>query len=137
MTLTYLKLLINIYLPPIIILGVYLGSSIDFFKLAVFSFVLLIYGIAWDMWATKHGRTDKLWIWRFNPKTITGVYFDRHPFEEYAFGIFHLFWTILLWEVLLRAISNNDPLTLLIVVLLGIWQIGVGLAFYKAQKKKS
>ncbi|MES2224349.1 MAG: lycopene cyclase domain-containing protein [Patescibacteria group bacterium] len=109
----------------------------DFFKLAVFSFVLLIYGIGWDMWATKHGRKDKLWIWCFNPKTITGIYLDRHPLEEYIFGIFHLFWVILLWEVLSRAISNNDLLTLFIVVLLGIWQIGVSINFYNSQKKKA
>ncbi|MEK7588356.1 MAG: lycopene cyclase domain-containing protein, partial [Patescibacteria group bacterium] len=86
MKFTYLKLLIAIYVPPIITLILCLGSNFDLQKLLIFSCVVVIYGIAWDMWATKHGRTDKLWIWRFNPKTITGIFIEHHPFDEYLFG---------------------------------------------------
>jgi len=134
MRFTYIKLLVAIYFPPIIALILFLESKTDLLKLSVFSFVVVIYGIAWDMWATKHGRTDKLWIWRFNRKTITGLFIEHHPFDEYLFGILHIFWVVVFWEVLNGVISDFNFKILAVLVLVILWQIWVSRVFYNSQK---
>ncbi|MCF7865622.1 MAG: hypothetical protein K9M11_03900 [Candidatus Pacebacteria bacterium] len=131
----YLKLLFAIYFIPVIVLFSASEGSLDILKLSLFTFIIVIYGIAWDMWATKHGRTDKVWVWRFNPKTITGVYVDHHPLDEYVFGVLHIFWVIFLWEILNQAIFENNNALLIVPVVVILWQIGVGYVFYKMQKR--
>ena len=132
----YLRLLVAIYIPPILALLALIESGFNLLNLLIFSCIIVIYGIAWDMWATRHGKTDKLWIWRFNPKTVTGISIAHHPFDEYIFGICHIVWLILLWEILNHALQEKDVTTLHILIVTIVWQIVVGWAFYNSQKSR-
>jgi lycopene cyclase domain-containing protein len=112
-------------------MGLILGTGINWPKLLVFALFLVVYGIAWDIWATKHGRNDKLWIWRFNRNVITGVTIKHHPLEEYIFGFGHIIWLILFWELFYPALINRQYIVIFILVLVSIWEISVSRSFYR------
>lgn len=132
MRFTYMRLLTVLYFPTIIAMGVLLKNEIEWARLLLFTFVLLIYGIGWDIWSTKHGRSDRLWIWRFNRKTLTGEKISRHPIEEYIFGICHLFWVVLFWENLHLA-TTRGSVALLVLLLVMLWMLVIGRNFYRSQ----
>lgn len=82
---------------------------------------LCLFSVGWDIWATDHGM-KKIWLWRFNEKTISGWKLFTHPIEEYFFGVCAPIWMVLLWQVAKRGFlegSYPDAWFAGVMVLLG------------------
>ena len=119
----YLLSLIFVFIIPTIVAGVFIRSQILIPNLVTFILVVLTLGSIWDIWATKHGKRDRVWLWCFNLKDTLGYTFLGLPIEEYLFYVFASTYSIFLWEVIGYSFSTGNYLTFLLGVLMGIWSL--------------
>lgn len=119
----YLLTLVFVFVLPAVVGGVYLRDEISVSQLAVFVALVTIIGSIWDVWATKHGKTDSVWLWSFNKKQTLGVTFLGLPIEEYAFYVASSTYVVVMWEVIKQLLTKKASAALLLLAGLTIWTL--------------
>ena len=131
----YLNLLAIFFTLPIIVM---IAIEWDYFRLreaGVFIFLILIYGMGWDIWATRHGEKDRLWIWQYNPNTSTGLKILGHPIEQYLLGAAWFLWLLLFWELLQRILVMPIITELTAFIGVSLWMIIMSVFVYRKYRE--
>lgn len=92
-------------------------------QFVLFVLTITIMGSLWDLWATRHGRKDAVWIWQFNHKDTLGLTFLGVPMEEYLFYTFSSVYVILIWQSISLATQTQNYLYWLLPPVVGIWTL--------------
>ncbi|MDD4988944.1 MAG: lycopene cyclase domain-containing protein [Candidatus Pacebacteria bacterium] len=96
----YILSLFFVFIVPLFFEGHFIYQQIDTYNLIAFIVGITIIGSLWDIWATKHGVKDSIWIWQFNKKDIIGITFFDLPIEEYLFYIATSTYIIFTWKLM-------------------------------------
>ncbi len=121
---SYLASLLFIFCIPASIAAYILRDNLSFQQLVVYVAIVTIVGSLWDIWATRHGRRDRMWLWQFNGQQTLGIKLLDLPVEEYLFYVASSTYVILIWEeikILLANKANIEAYSL--IPGLGIWTI--------------
>ena len=118
----YLGTLIFVFCIPTIIAGFYLSNFISLGALIPFIIFVTIIGSIWDIWATRHGKEDRIWLWQFNRKENLGVTFFGIPIEEYLFYAVSSVYVIFMWEGI-KLIMLKNIQVFFVVILLSCWTL--------------
>lgn len=119
----YLFTLTFVFVVPAVIAGIFLSNYISLAPLIPFIFFVTIIGSIWDVWASKHGKKDTVWIWQFNDKETLGVKIFGLPAEEYLFYVVSSVYVIFMWEGIKLIMQTNLLATYLMVLALGAWTL--------------
>lgn len=132
----YAFILIGLLGVPMILFAWELRGSLSIPSFILSVLTLSYFGILWDMWATRHGRKGKIWIWKFNLSTTTGKLILAQPIEEYAFAFMVISFIIILWEFLKKLFFEPSQ-DLLIIGIIGLaWIYWMVLIVYGIQSKE-
>jgi lycopene cyclase domain-containing protein len=126
----YLLSLVFVFIIPSCIAGYFVWDSISKFNLISFVLLIACLGSLWDIWASKHGRSDPVWLWQFNFKDNLGIKIFGLPVEEYLFYIFSSIYIIFIWELIRLASSQGSLLGYTIPPLLSCWSLAFALLPY-------
>src|SRR5262245_39643428 len=94
----YLGTLVSVFVVPTVVAGYMLAEFISLEALVPFILLVTVIGTTWDIWATRHGKKDRVWLWEFNRKNTLGVTFLGLPIEEYLFYVISSVYVIFMWE---------------------------------------
>jgi len=83
----YLISLLFVFVIPASAAAHFVIDRIPMINLLTFVAGITILGSIWDIWATRHGKKDPIWLWQFNFKDTLGVKLFGLPIEEYIFYI--------------------------------------------------
>ena len=109
---------------------------IDLKALVPFIVLVTIIGSIWDVWATRHGKKDRIWLWQFNRKQTMGIRFLGLPIEEYLFYVASSVYVIFMWEGLKLMIKGGNSQVYLVVTLLSAWTLFAILLPYVVGRKR-
>jgi hypothetical protein len=98
--------------------------------------LVTVIGSMWDVWATRHGKKDRIWLWQFNTKQTIGMRFLGLPIEEYLFYVASSVYVIFMWEGLKLMIQGTDYQVYVVIVLLSGWTLFSILLPYILGRKK-
>lgn len=104
----YLGSLLTIFIVPEIVVGHFVISQIPLFNLIIFTLGVLLLGSIWDIWATRHGKQDTVWLWEFNHKDTIGVFAFGLPIEEYLFYVVSTLYLIFMWVGIQQALASSS-----------------------------
>ncbi len=119
----YLGTLTFVFLIPTIIAGFFLSAFVNFTALLPFVVVVTIVGSIWDLWATRHGKTDRVWIWQFNRRDTLGIKFLGLPVEEYLFYVVSSVYVIYMWEGMKLMTTGTVPAVYWTIAALAGWTL--------------
>lgn len=119
----YLLTLVFVFCIPTIVAGFYLARFIDLGVLIPFILLVTIIGSIWDVWATRHGKKDRVWLWQFNRAQTLGVRFLGLPIEEYLFYVASSVYVIFMWEGLKLIVRGAGHEVYLVIILLSAWTL--------------
>jgi lycopene cyclase domain-containing protein len=119
----YLLTLIFVFCIPTIIAGFFLSNFISLSALVPFVVCVTIIGSIWDIWATRHGKKDRVWLWQFNRNDTMGIKFLGLPCEEYLFYVVSSVYVIFMWEGMKLIISKGTFQVYFIVIFLSCWTL--------------
>ena len=119
----YLGTLIFVFCIPTIFAGFYLANFISLAALTPFIICVTIIGSIWDVWATKHGKKDRIWLWQFNRKQTLGFTLLGLPYEEYLFYTVSSVYVIFMWEGMKLIMSKGTFQVYLMVIFLSCWTL--------------
>lgn len=119
----YLLILLLVFIIPSCIAGYFVLPAISKVQLSAFVVLITIVGSIWDLWSTRHGKRDPIWIWMFNRKDTLGVFFLGLPIEEYLFYPFSSVYVIFIWKAIELAGTNGGWTYYLLIPALGIWTL--------------
>lgn len=131
----YPTMIVVYFLLPLAIMFAWSWKYIDFARELVVFGAFCFFIVGWDIWATDHG-SKKLWLWRFNEKTISGIKLFTQPIEEYFFAVCAPIWMILFWQITKRGFlgdSRPDALFAIAIIILGTI---AGYIIYRWQTKE-
>jgi lycopene cyclase domain-containing protein len=132
----YLFTLVFVFCIPSVFAGFFLVNYISLSALIPFVITVTIIGSIWDVWATRHSKKDRIWLWQFNKKQTIGIKFLGLPIEEYVFYTASSVYVIFMWEGIKLMILHNTIQTYSMVLLLSIWTvIAIGVPYIFAPKK--
>jgi len=120
---SYLLSLFFIFIIPSFVAGYFVTPYISLKHLLVFIILITLVGSIWDIWATKHGGKDPVWLWSFNHKGTMGLTFLGLPIEEYLFYIASSIYIVFIWESIELATTTNDIFFYILVPALGLWTL--------------
>lgn len=120
-TYLYLLSLTLIFIIPSLIAGYFVIPYISIPHLIVFILLITTVGSLWDLWATKHGGRDLVWLWMFNSKQTLGITVLGLPIEEYLFYVFSSVYIIFMWEAIGLVLETGNTLYYALIPGLGIW----------------
>lgn len=103
----YLLTLTFVFCIPTIIAAVLLQDVIALRELVPFVVLVTIIGSIWDVWATRHGKRDRVWLWQFHQSQTLGHRFLGLPIEEYLFYTASSIYIIYMWEGL-KVMAGGD-----------------------------
>lgn len=130
----YLLSLTLVFIIPTLIAGFFVIEHIELLHLFVFVLLITIVGSLWDVWATRHGSDDPIWLWHFNHKQTIGIKFLGLPIEEYLFYVFSSVYIIFIWKSIELALSTGNNAYYLLIPALGLWTFLSILIPYKMTK---
>lgn len=119
----YLGTLFFVFCIPTIIAGYFLSKNISLLPLVPFVVCVTLIGSIWDIWATKHGKVDRVWLWQFNRQQTLGITFLGLPAEEFLFYTVSSVYVIFMWEGIKLIMSKSTLDTYLIVIILSGWTL--------------
>lgn len=119
----YLLSLIFIFALPVIGAGIAMRSYISWTSLIIFILTIVFLGSIWDIWATRHGKRDSVWLWQFNFRDNLGIKIFGLPIEEYLFYVFASVYAVFIWEALGLALQTKDSSYYILVVSMGAWSL--------------
>jgi len=118
----YLLSLLFVFIIPTLVIGSFIEPHMNIWDLTVFALGIMIVGSAWDIWATRHGRTDSVWLWQFNKINTLGIQFLGLPVEEYLFYLSTSIYILFTWETFQYSTANNGAGSYFLVFT-GIWSL--------------
>jgi lycopene cyclase domain-containing protein len=118
----YLSSLTLVYIIPLLIES-FLVEDVNLAALVLFAFGICIIGSMWDIWATRHGTRDTVWIWQFNKQNTLGKTLFDQPVEEYLFYISASLYIIFTWELTEQSLVTEDFRLLIIIALVLAWSL--------------
>ena len=101
----------------------YLSPYIDLRALVPFVILVAIIGSIWDVWATQHGKKDRVWLWQFNRKQTIGIRFLGLPIEEYLFYVASSVYVIFMWEGFQLMLNGTQSEVYIVIGLLSVWTL--------------
>ncbi len=117
----YLFSLCFVFVIPALVQAYFVWSRVSLANLVVFVVIMTIMGGLWDIWATRHGKRDKVWLWTFNRKDTLGITFFDLPIEEYLFYVASSVSIVFLWEGLRFAQETGSAFMYVLVSSVGVW----------------
>lgn len=131
----YLSTLVFVFLVPTIVAGVFLAQFISLEALFPFVILVSIIGSIWDIWATRHGRKDRVWLWEFNRRNTLGLRFLGLPIEEYLFYVVSSVYVIFMWEGFKLMVAGTAAQVYWTIAALAAWTlISIALPYFLAPK---
>ena len=119
----YSASLIVVFVVPALVELYFVLHRIPLFNLITFIVGITILGSAWDIWATRHGRRDRIWLWQFNTRETLGIRLLDLPAEEYLFYVASSLYVVLTWEGIRFALETHNPFMYFLLSFAGIWTI--------------
>lgn len=119
----YLITLTFVFCIPTVAAGFFLMDFISIATLIPFILLILVMGSIWDVWATRHGRKDRIWIWHFNHSETLGFKFLGLPIEEYLFYVVSSVYVVFMWEGIKLTTTNNTMMPYVLVISMGVWTL--------------
>lgn len=119
----YLSSLVLIFVIPASIAGYFILPYIAVPRLLLFVAIIAVVGSLWDLWATRHGTKDPVWLWNFNSRETLGIKFLGLPIEEYLFYVCSSVYVVFGWEILSRAFDTGDSTYYILIPALGLWTL--------------
>ncbi len=119
----YLGSLVFVFLIPMLVEGYFILDQINLLQLMIFTIGITVVGSVWDIWATKHGSRDSLWLWQFNRKDTLGLFVFDLPIEEFLFYAVTSTYIIFTWECVRYLFEPGGDLMLVILPALTIWSL--------------
>lgn len=131
----YLGTLFFVFCIPTVVAGFFLSKFISLTALVPFIICVTIIGSIWDVWATRHGRKDRIWLWQFNRKETLGFTILGLPFEEYLFYTLSSVYVIFMWGGIKLIMSKNTFQVYFIVIFLSLWTLlSISVPYFFAPK---
>ncbi|OHA63395.1 MAG: hypothetical protein A3E07_02390 [Candidatus Wildermuthbacteria bacterium RIFCSPHIGHO2_12_FULL_45_9] len=106
---------------PAVIQGYFVFDRISIPNLLTFVVGITVIGSIWDIWATKHGKRDPVWLWQFNFRYTLGLKLFDLPIEEYLFYVASSVYVIFVWEGIKFALETGNLFMYFLLPFLGIW----------------
>jgi lycopene cyclase domain-containing protein len=132
----YLQTLFFVFCIPTFASAAYLSSYISFNALIPFIILVAIIGSMWDVWATRHGKKDRIWLWQFNHRQTLGIRFLGLPIEEYLFYVASSLYVIFMWEGLKLMVKGTDTQVYFVIAGLSAWTlISILIPYFLGRKK--
>ena len=132
----YLYSLVFVFVMPATVSGWFVWDRIALPQLAIFVIGILALGTAWDIWATRHGKNDPVWLWAFNHKDTLGIRIYDLPIEEYLFYVASSIYIVFLWEGIQYALETQNTAAGLILPCIALWSVAfIALPYYLRKKK--
>ena len=119
----YLLTLLFVFCIPMTVAGVYLSKVVDLQVLTPFIILVTAIGSIWDIWATRHGRKDRIWLWQFNRTQTIGIRFFGLPGEEYLFYVASSVYVIFMWEGFKLMMRGASLDVYIAIGLLSVWTL--------------
>jgi lycopene cyclase domain-containing protein len=120
---SYLLTLFSVFCIPTIVAGFYLSAYIDLQALVPFIVLVTIIGSIWDVWATRHGKKDRVWLWQFNRKQTIGLRLLGLPIEEYVFYVASSVYVIFMWEGFKLMVKGSPSEVYYVIAILSAWTL--------------
>lgn len=132
----YLLSLLFVFVIPTMIAGYFVSDRISRDELLVFVLSITLLGSFWDIWATRHGKGDPVWIWTFNRKDTLGIRFFDLPIEEYLFYVVSSTYVVFIWEGIKYALEQENTPIKLILPFLALWPLAcIALPYFKKERQ--
>ena len=132
----YLLTMSFVFILPSLAAGWVLREEIELNQLLVFVLLVTCMGSVWDIWATRHGTRDTVWLWNFNYSATLGYTFFDLPIEEYVFYTSSSVYVVLMWELIKRALLLGTYTALGLVLMLTLWTVlAITLPFFIRPKR--
>lgn len=119
----YLSSLFFVFIIPAIICAYFTVDRIPLANLVTFVLGITFLGSLWDIWATKHGKRDQIWLWQFNSRETLGIKILDLPIEEYLFYVASSLYIVFIWEGIKFTLETESTLLYILLPLLGIWSL--------------
>ena len=119
----YVLSLLFVFIVPTIIAGYFIVNRIPVLNLIIFVIGITILGGIWDIWATRHGRRDPVWLWQFNFKDTLGIKLFGLPIKEYVFYVVSSLYIVFIWEGIKFALETNSMMMYVLLPFLGVWSL--------------
>lgn len=119
----YLISLLFVFVIPASITAYFVVDRIPMINLLTFVAGITILGSIWDIWATRHGKKDPIWLWQFNFKDTLGIKLFDLPIEEYIFYVTSSLYIVFIWEGIKYALETNSIFMYILIPFLGLWSL--------------
>lgn len=119
----YITSLLLVFVVPACILAYFVLDRIPLPSLFIFIIGITVLGSVWDIWATRHGRRDPVWLWQFNFKDTLGIKLFDLPIEEYIFYVASSVYIIFIWEEIKYALETGSLLMYILLPFVGVWSL--------------
>jgi len=119
----YILSLTFVFVIPSIVAGMFVRKSIPLVNFIIFVFLITVLGAVWNIWATRHGKKDSVWLWQFNNKDTLGIKFLDLPIEEYIFYISTSLYIVFMWKAIEIALETDNLMFFIVVPCMGLWSI--------------
>lgn len=119
----YLASLFFVFVIPTIVTGLFVWKEIIWLNFLIFVVMITVIGAVWDIWATRHGKKDKVWLWQFNSNNTLGIKIFDMPVEEYLFYIFTSLYVVFIWEAIKLALETKDLTFYILIPSIGLWSL--------------
>lgn len=119
--LTYFWSLSIVFIIPSLIMGYFVVPTIQLPLLTAFVISVTSMGGIYDVWATRHGPRDTVWLWSFSKKHTIGIRLFDVPIEEFLFYTFTSIYVVFVWESLSIAFQFGNLFFWLLPLAVGAW----------------
>lgn len=131
----YVLSLFFVFGIPDVCSWLYIKNHVDLDALTPFVLLITIIGSIWDLWATRHGIKDRVWLWNFNHNDTLGIRIFDLPIEEYFFYVASSMYVVFMWESFKLILDGNES-AYPVVGALTIWTLcAVTIPFLLERKK--
>ena len=132
----YLLSLLFVFVIPTAIAGYFIHERINISEFLVFILSITVLGSMWDIWATRHGKRDPVWIWTFNHKDTLGIRFFDLPIEEYLFYVVSSTYVVFIWEGIKYVLERESTSMKIILPFLALWSmLFISIPYFRKEKK--
>ena len=132
----YLLSLFFVFVIPTVIAAYFVYERIAQEQFWMFVISITLLGSAWDLWATKHGKKDPVWLWTFNHRDTVGLRLMDLPIEEYLFYAASSIYIVFLWEIIRFTLETGNPILYFVLPFLALWSMFfIALPYFAREKK--
>lgn len=119
----YLLSILFVFIIPASVAAYFVFDRIPIANLLTFVIGITILESIWDIWATRHGKRDPVWLWQFNFNDTIGIKLFDLPIEEYIFYVASSLYIVFVWEGIKYALELGSVLMYILIPSLGIWSL--------------